>query len=511
MSSQSLGASDLTTRAYDIVIVGSGMGGGTLAFALCDSGARILIVERGDFIPSEPENWSVDAVFSEGRYKAGDRWQSSDGEWYEPGLTYAVGGNTKVYGASLPRFRPSDFTAVEHADGVSPAWPFTYEELAPHYATAEELFGVHGQPETGQESARAEAFPFPPVPHEQPMQALAERLRTHGYTPTHLPLGIDLRPSGRCIRCATCDGFVCRVNAKADAEVRCVRPALERDNVDIVTRAYARRVLTDPSGRVATGVELEIGGEVVAVRAGLVAVACGAVNSAALLLRSDGPEGRGLSNSSGVVGRHYMVHNNTIMLAVRPLTRNRAVFQKTLFVNDFYDRGVSEHPFPLGHIQLIGKVQEQMVRPHAPWAPKWVRRYATSRSTDWWLFTEDLPDPENRVAVTGANAISLHWRPNNVRAHEALVREAKRMARAAGYPLAFTRRMGIEVCSHQAGTVRAGENPTTSALDPMCRAHDINNLYVVDASFFPSLPVMNPALTIAANALRVGQHIRQDL
>jgi choline dehydrogenase-like flavoprotein len=208
-----------------------------------------------------------------------------------------------------------------------------------------------------------------------------------------------------------------------------------------------------------------------------------------------------------MVGRNYMVHNNTIMLTVKPVRRNKAVYQKTLYINDFYDEGNDEHPYPLGHIQLIGKVREQMVREQAKPAPRWLRRYITERSMDWWLFTEDLPDPENRVEVTTSGAIRLHWRPNNIRAHDALVREARRIARRAGYPLALTRRAGIEVCSHQAGTVRAGTDPNSSVIDPSCRTHDIENLFVVDASFFPSLPVMNPALTIAANALRVAEHI----
>jgi choline dehydrogenase-like flavoprotein len=492
---------------FDVVIVGSGMGGGTLAYALRNRGLRVLLVERGDFIPTERENWNTDAVFVEGRYKADERWQAADGAYYQPGLTYAVGGNTKVYGASLPRFRRSDFGAVQHADGVSPAWPFTYQELAPYYAAAEQIFGVHGEPERGNDD-RTEAFPYPPVGHEKPVQRIADRLRAAGYTPSHLPLGLDLRPGGRCIRCATCDGYVCMTDAKADADIRCVRPALREGNVELLTRAFARRVLTDSTGRRAVRVELERDLEHMTIEAGLVVISCGAVNSAALLLRSRTDQHpHGLANSSGMVGRNYMVHNNTIMLTVKPVRRNKAVYQKTLYINDFYDEGNDEHPYPLGHIQLIGKVREQMVREQAKPAPRWLRRYITERSMDWWLFTEDLPDPENRVEVTTSGAIRLHWRPNNIRAHDALVREARRIARRAGYPLALTRRAGIEVCSHQAGTVRAGTDPNSSVIDPSCRTHDIENLFVVDASFFPSLPVMNPALTIAANALRVAEHI----
>ena len=493
--------------AFDIVIVGSGMGGGTLAYALRNAGASVLLVERGDFIPRERENWSTDAIFVDGRYKADERWQSSDGRWYQPGLTYAVGGNTKVYGASLPRFRHTDFGSVQHADGVSPAWPFTYDDLATHYAAAEAIFGVHGEPESGLPD-RAEPFPHAPVDHEPGVREIAARLSAAGFTPSHLPLGIDLRPGGRCIRCATCDGYVCLLDAKADADIRCVRPALAAGNVEILTRAHVRRIVTDSSGARAAGVELVRDGTVSFVPAGTVVASCGAVNSAALLLRSrSNRHPRGLANASGTVGRNYMVHNNTIMLSVRPVRRNETVFQKTLYVNDFYDRGTGEHPYPLGHVQLIGKVREQMVRPQARLVPRGIRRYITDRSMDWWLFTEDLPDPDNRIDLTTGGAVRLRWTPNNLRAHETLVGEAKRMARATGYPITFTRRAGIEVCSHQAGTVRAGADPATSALDPWCRSHEIDNLYVVDASFFPSLPVMNPALTIAANALRVGQRI----
>ena len=426
--------------------------------------------------------------------------------WYQPGLTYAVGGNTKVYGASLPRFRRADFAAVNHAEGISPEWPFTYDDLAPHYGAAETIFGVHGEPESGVRE-RNEAFPYPPVEHEAEVREIADRLRAAGYTPSHLPLGIDLRNAGRCIRCGTCDGYVCLLDAKADADIRRVRPALEQGHVEILTRAFARRIITDSGGARATAVELEHDGKVSSVRAGLVVASCGAVNSAALLLRSRSDRHpHGLANSSGTVGRHYMVHNNTIMLAVRPFRRNKTIFQKTLYVNDFYDQGNGDTATQSA-TRTIGKGREQTVRSQAGAVPGPIRRFITERSMDWWLFTEDLPDPNNRIELGSDGSVRLHWTPNNLRAHEALVGEAKRMARAVGYPITLTRRAGIEVCSHQAGTIRAGTDPKTSALDRWCRAHDVENLYVVDASFFPSLPVMNPALTIAANALRVGERI----
>jgi choline dehydrogenase-like flavoprotein len=498
--------------SYDVVVVGSGMGGGTLACALMGAGASVLVLERGRVIAREPENWDAEAIFANGRYRTDERWQDGDGVWFTPGIVYCVGGNTKVYGASLPRFRPQDFETVQHAEGISPGWPLRYSELEPYYAKAEALYGVHAGPLGPDEPPRSGPFPYPAVPHEPLVEKVAGRLRARGYQPAHLPLGIDLRPGGACLRCNTCDGFVCNVDAKADAHVRCLRPAVASGAVELVTDAFVRRVLTDASGRRATGIEFEHDGAVRTVGAARVVVAAGAVNSAALLLRSAADSHpAGLANSSGVVGRHYMVHNNTVMLAVHPLRRNRTAFQKTLYLNDFYARGTDDHPYPLGHVQLIGKVRVPMVRAQARGVPDAVLRAVTDRSLDWWLFTEDLPDADNRVELTTSGRIRLRWRPNNVRAHELLVREARRMARAAGYPIVFTRRAGIEVCSHQAGTIRAGGDPRTSALDADCRAHDVENLYVADASFFPSLPVMNPALTIAANALRVAEVVARDV
>lgn len=492
---------------FDVIVIGTGMGGGTLAYALAGSGASVLMIERGDFLPQEPSNWDPAAVFTAGRYKNAERWYAQDGSSFSPGTYYYVGGNTKFYGASLPRFRREDFRAVEHADGVSPEWPFSYEDLAPYYDHAELLYGVHGA-DDDPTLRRDRPFPFPAVPHEPAVAVLAARLAEHGLTPSSLPLGIDLRPGGACLRCGTCDGFPCQVLAKADADVNAVRTALRSPGTELLTRAYARRLLTGLGGRRVRGVEVELDGAVHTFTSETVVVSCGAVNSAALLLRSRSDlHPHGLANSSGALGRHYMVHNNTVAMGINPVRKNRTTFQKTLYFNDYYLRGTGSHPYPLGHVQLIGKLHEQMLIPQRPHVPAWALRMAAQRSTDWWLFSEDLPDPRNRVSLTGRGDIQLSWTPNNLRAHQELVRVVRRALRAAGYPVVVTHRAGIEVNSHQAGTARAGADPATSVLDPTCAAHDVAGLYVVDSAFFPSLPVMNPALTIAANALRVASHI----
>jgi choline dehydrogenase-like flavoprotein len=338
----------LSSRAsYDIAIIGTGMGGGTLAYALRNSGARILLIERGDYLPQEQENWSPKDVFKLKRYKPAEMWQDSKGRPFQPGVHYFVGGNTKVYGAALVRLRRQDFETIEHEGGTSPAWPISYADLEPYYSAAEKLYFVHGT-EGGDptEPPHSEPYPYPVVPHEPYIEDLSSRLQKQGVRPFRLPVGIDLRTGGRCIRCKTCDGFPCKLHAKADAEVCAVQPALECSNVQLWTRSYARRLITDMAGRRVTAIEVERDGETVEVNADTFIVSCGAVNSSALLLRSaNAAHPNGLANSSGMVGRNYMVHNNTALMAVDPRRRNTSLFQKTLSINDFYLQG-PDWPYP---------------------------------------------------------------------------------------------------------------------------------------------------------------------
>jgi choline dehydrogenase-like flavoprotein len=500
-------------ETYDLVIIGTGMGGGALAYALRDSGRKILLLERGDYLPSEPENWDPEAVFNQKRYKPKEQWFDDSGHTFPPGVHYFVGGNTKVYGAALPRFRKEDFSNLEHEEGVSPAWPVTYEEFEPYYCRAEQMLFVHG--ETGAdptEPPRSAPFPFPAVPHEPYIEDLKRRFERQGLHPFFLPLGIDLRQGGRCIRCKTCDGFPCKVDAKADADMSCVRPALASGNVKLMTRAFVRRLVTDFSGKRVIEVEIERDGQSLRIGADAFVVSCGAVNSTALLLRSASSlHPNGLANSSGLVGRNYMVHNNTALMAVNPFRVNPTTFQKTMAVNDFYFRGDEGYRFPLGNLQLLGKLQAGMLTANQRWVPKPILGAFAHRSVDWWVMSEDLPDPQSRVTLGAGGRIEVRFRPNNLRAHNRLIRLATRMLRKAGYPIVLIQRMGIETNSHQCGTACFGTDPTKSVLDPFCRSHDVSNLFVVDASFFPSSAAVNPALTIAAQALRVADHIKGQI
>jgi choline dehydrogenase-like flavoprotein len=505
---------------FDIVIIGSGAGGGTVAHALAGSDARLLVVERGDFVPQEDENWSAEAVWKDLRYRARERWLDERGQEFPPYTHYNVGGNTKFWGSVLYRLRREDFQELQHADGVSPAWPITYETLEPYYDRAERLYRVRGAVgDDPTEPPHASPSPFAAVPHAPGMARIAERLRAQGLHPSPLPLGLIKPgdPTG-CRLCNTCNSFVCRIHAKSDADVIGIRPIAGRPNVTLWTNACATRLVTDPSGRRIDGVDVERNGGVERVSAPVVIVACGAVNSAALLLRSaNDKHPGGIANSSGLVGRRYMAHLATMLEGVH-WRKNGDEFQKTLAINDFYLAG-AHAPFPLGQIQSQGRTHAIMAKITGDaWVykgiemrriPLWAYHEWVTRATDWLAMTEDLPDPGNRVRLAPDGRIILDVRQNNQRAHAMLVDRLRDILGRLGYwsPKVFAHMAGTKNTTHQCGTLVFGTDPRTSVLDPFCRTHDVENLFVVDASFFPSSAAVNPGLTIAAQALRVADHI----
>jgi choline dehydrogenase-like flavoprotein len=519
------------TQRYDVIIIGSGAGGGTLAYALAPTGKRILILERGDYVRREKDNWDPRLVNLEGKYQTREIWKDTNGKDLHPHTNYWVGGNTKFYGAALFRLRREDFVELRHHGGISPAWPISYDDLEPYYTRAEQMYHVHGQRgEDPTEPAASAPYPHPAVSHEPRLQQLSEDFAAQGLRPFHTPLGIQLDESNprtsSCIRCNTCDGFPCLVNAKADAQVIAVDPALRHPNVQLVTRAYVERVETSASGREVTKVIVQRDGAREEYAADVVVVSAGAINSAALLMRSaNDRHPQGLANGSGVVGRHYMGHVNSVLMAVS-LCPNPTVFQKSLSVNDFYF-GSEEWQYPMGHISFVGKLDGVTLRGGAPAiAPSFTLEAMATHSLDFWLTSEDLPDPDNRVRLDGAGRIVLEYQPNNEEGHKRLIKKLKQlMSQQRKCPVhggdchqgLFARnlyvgqRIPLAGVAHQNGTIRFGADPRTSALDPICKAHELDNLYVVDASFFPSSGAVNPALTIMANALRVAEHLRARL
>jgi choline dehydrogenase-like flavoprotein len=508
---------------YDVIIIGTGAGGGTLAYKLAPSGKHILLLERGDFVPREKENWDSHAVVVENRYHIKDAWLDKERREFHPGTHYFVGGNTKFYGAALIRLRKQDFGEVRHVGGISPAWPISYEDLEPYYTQAEQLYHVHGVRGADPTEPPASApYKYPPISHEPRIRAIYEGFQRQGHQPFPMPVGIMLNEQdprkSHCIRCNTCDGFPCLVQAKADAQVVCVEPALQHPNVEILTNAYVARLETNASGREVTRVVVERNGTVESYSADIVVSACGAINSAALLLRSaNDKHPNGLANSSGLVGRNYMSHLNTMFLALSQ-HKNETTFSKTIGLNDFYF-STKEWEYPMGHISLVGNADANILRAGAPRiAPGWTLELMAEHAVPFWLTSEDLPDPNNRVTVTRDGRIMLSYTPNNEEAHKRLLANLKAMLKHIEFeehaiPLQayIPGRIPLAGVAHQNGTARFGHDAKTSALDVNCKTHDIENLYVVDGSFFPSSGAVNPALTIMANALRVGDHLQERL
>jgi choline dehydrogenase-like flavoprotein len=512
---------------YDVIVIGTGAGGGTLAHKLASSGKRILLLERGDFLPREMDNWNPEAVFVDGRYISPDTWFDSDGAPFQPQVHYFVGGATKLYGAALYRLRPQDFAEIRHVDGISPAWPLSYDDFEPWYTEAEWLYQVHGnRGEDPTEGHWSKDYPWPAVSHEARLQEIADALTGGGYHPFSAPVGIMLDEADRarstCIRCAWCDGYPCLVHAKADADIIAVRPLLDQPNVSLLVNAEVVQLKTDASGRAVSGVVVVRDGTREEYSADIVAVCAGASNSAKLLLQSaNDRHPAGLANGSDQVGRNYMFHNCKAVAALGK-EANATVFQKTLGINDFYV-AAGDRPWPLGNIQMIGKSNAGAMKGEEPkltkLAPHWTLDDVAGHSVDWWLTTEDLPTADNRVTVEGDGHIHLAYTSSNDREAEGLYDELKTILNHVGmaehhvWDKNFYMAMNIPIAgvAHQAGTCRFGNDPATSVLDANCKAHELDNLYVIDTSFFPSIGAVNPALTAMANALRVGDHLIERL
>ncbi|MFT3678904.1 MAG: GMC family oxidoreductase [Ferruginibacter sp.] len=511
------------TNHYDIIIIGTGSGGSTMAYKLAPTGKKILILERGGFIPKEKENWDPHEVVTKGRYRSGEEWYDSNDKPFKPFIHYNVGGNSKMYGAAMFRFRESDFEEVQHYGGVSPAWPLKYGVFEPYYSSAEKLYSVHGKRGVDPtEPPATTAYSLPPLPYEPLIQDLEHKMKQLGLKPFPLPMGVrlpqDYTRTEAPVLLESFDGFPDLTDSKADGQVTCLRPALMKENVTMMVNAYVEKLETDASGKNVTAVVTVINKERIRFSADLVFVACGAVNSAALFLRSaDSKHPDGLANSSGQVGRNLMLHHNGCLVAFTKKF-NDCVFQKSLGLADFY-HGAADSSFPLGEIQLMGRNDADTIlwmgETIAPGKPYEELKHM---SIDFWLTAEDLPSADNRVALRKDGSIKVYYEKTNYRAYEKLKEKLKnifeqlgaidedyRDTQWGGYDL------DISGMSHQNGTLRFGNDPGTSVLDTNCKTHDIENLYVVDASFFPSCGAFNPALTIVANALRVGDHIINDV
>lgn len=491
----------------DVLVIGSGMGGATFAAGLAPTGARILILERGQRLRDCEAARDARAIFQRGVFRPLESWLDGAGKAFNPGNYYYVGGNTKLYGAVLIRYRAEDFAPIAHRDGTTPGWPFSYDELEPWYTRAEQLYKVRGAlGADSSEPMHSAPYPFGPVPDEPAIALVRQRLCNVGLNPFSLPLGIDVETWLKRAR-TPWDAFPDTGHGKMDAESCGLGCALAYDNVELREGARVERLVVEPDGKRIAGVEVIRAGERAMIGAGIVVLAAGAVNSAALLLRSSQA---GIANRSGAVGRYFMNHNSSAVLAIDPRVVNDSIYQKTIGINDFYLDDGHGGP-PLGNIQLLGRVTAPILKANMPLAPEWALGLMSRHAVDWYAMSEDLPNAESRVTVDGAT-IRLDWKRSNWATHLALVARLKERLRAAGYPIVLSKAFDRRTPSHQCGTVRIGLDPATSPLDPFCRAFDHSNLFVVDASLLPTSAAVNPSLTIAAIALRVADHVaRTDL
>lgn len=487
----------------DVLIIGSGMGGATLAAALAPTGRRILILERGDYLRDSPEARDPAAIFQRGHFKPNETWRDITGEPLHPGNYAYVGGNTKFYGAVLLRYRAEDFVPLRHLEGTTPGWPISYDTLEPWYSKAEILYRVRGDVTNDPSEPRHSApYPFPPVPDEPDIAALRASFQAQGLHVSALPLGVDIDAWLKRARTGW-DAFPCTTGAKSDAESCALAEALKHPNVTLMTRAKVTRILAE--GRRVTGVQLEGSDGPQTLAAPVVVLAAGAILSSALLLASandDHPQG--LANRSDQVGRNFMNHNLTGMVAYNPFRRNRTTYEKTIQVNDFYLTG-GPNGEPLGNIQMLGRITGPILAGEAN-LPLWLAHHIADHSIHIMAMSEDLPDPNSRVLWRNGE-VTLDWKKTNTKAHDLLVQRLKQAMKKAGWPITLARGFPKSKPSHQCGTNRMGADPHTSVVDPNLKAHDLDNLYICDASVLPTSAAVNPSLTIAALALRAGDHI----
>jgi choline dehydrogenase-like flavoprotein len=493
----------------DIVIIGSGIGGATIASALAPSGADILIFETGGHIEDRPENRDQRAIFQRGHFRPKELWHEVGGGPFNPGNYYNVGGNSKFFGAVMFRYRREDFAELQHLEGVSPAWPFPYEELEPWYSRAEQLYQVRG--ETGDDPTEPEhskPYAFPAVPEERPIALVRKRMKRNGLHPFSLPLGVDI---DRWLAKAKTpwDAHPNSFDGKMDAETIGLALALQHPNVRLQTGSRVTRLETASDGNRIETVHFERDGRSESVSPRLVILSAGAVQSAVLLLRSaNAKHPKGLANGSDQVGRNFMNHNSSAVIGVSPSYRNDSIYQKTFGFNDYYLSDGEGGP-PLGNVQLLGRISGAILKANMPSVPEWLLNRVSAHAIDFYAMSEDIPHPESRIMVDG-DRILLQWVRTNWPAHLMLVKKLKRALKAAGFPLVLSRPFDKRTPSHQCGTVRMGNDPTQAPLDIWCRAHEHQNLFVVDAGFLPTSAAVNPALTVAAQALRVGDYIMRE-
>lgn len=498
---------------YDVIVIGSGAGGGTAAWSLAARGNRVLLIERGRRFAEEgnfqdEKRMLVEmAAFDDRTFRVNGR----DARLYIGGV---LGGGTALYGAALLRpsredFHPGKFYGAMLPDGPRD-WPITYDDLEPYYDRAERLLGVAGDSEADMPHLckPSAGYPFP-VPEPEPInRKLRGGITRAGYRPFHLPLGIDF---DRCLRCPTCPGFFCPNGARASTFSRLLDDAAGRHPLTIRTETEAERLLLGPGGT-ARGlrVRLRRSGTVEELTADVYVLSAGAIGSPALLMKS------GYVDRSNLLGRNYMYHCGALVAGVfREPTGGAERFIKQIGFTDLYF-GTGEFPHKLGYVQTLPVPGPLTVRGNAP-VP--IPLPVAARLNRHMLVisgaVEDLPQPDNRITLGRDGRIELRHRFHayDIERSRWYLGRLKEVMRHTGALFSFsaTGEKDDLHTAHQVGTARFGIDPASSVLDPDCRLRGYDNVFVADGSFMPTSLGVGPALTITANALRVAEKIGRDL
>ena len=497
---------------YDVILIGSGAGGGTLAASLADAGHTVLLLERGGVMPQADQNVAEVSLFRKQRYHPEEKWFGTDGDPFSPQMVHAIGGNTKIWGGVLERMREQEFLGLPLQEGPSPDWELRYDDLAPWYDQAETLYHVHGVAGADPTApARESAYPAAPRPVEPFLVELRAALERQGLHPYDLPLSWS-------------DSAV---DPTGDAELFGVDPVRTCSGVTVKEHARVMQLHVNPSGQEARGVEAEIDNQRWLFRGHQVVLAAGAIGTPEILLRSaTDHHARGLANGSDQVGRNLMKPQLTSILQLAAAT-NSGRYGRGHGLTDFYwgDKNVD---FPLGSIQSGGGVLQDALFAESPPVLSLVTRLLpdfgleqlAARSITWWAMSAVRPDPHNRVALRG-NLLQIHYTANNREAHDRLVyRWIDCLKAVEADPLTLVAKAApthprgeapLPVIGGACGTCRMGSDPATSVVDLEGRSHEVGNLWIVDASVLPFCPSVGVGLTVIANALRIGAALKASL
>ena len=490
---------------WDAVVIGSGLGGALAAHRLTEAGARVVVLERGCWPHRDEGDWDPQAILNDLRYRGTTPLsvrQRGDRRFRPLPMNETVGGMSVFYGGASLRLRPADFER----------WPIGYGDLEPFYGEAERLLGVHGSAGADPlEPPRSAGYPHPPIPYSAPAERIREAGEALGYRPFPIPLAINFvgndRP--RCVRCNTCDGFPCAIDAKNDA-AGILRRA-ERRGLEVRAGVLVSSLETRGQAVTRAACVDQESGEAVSFAAPLFVLAAGALGSPAILLRS----GLGNSALSLPIGRFLMRHCNAVVAGLFPFKTNpEQVFHKQVCFTDFYEEQRDRDGRAVGVIQDIYTPDAAVIRRAAgKVAGAFLHRRLVQRLQNLLCVAEDTPDPDNRVtldeetdAFGGARIRVEHrYRSEDERRLALLVRRARRILRRAG--ALATHVWPISSFSHAVGTLRMGQRAEEAPLEPTGRVRGLDNLFVTDGSVFPASGGVNPSLTIAAGALRIADGI----